>query len=198
MSDNDFLKNIRLKIKEKKDTKENLQEKSLVSFLDSLKEAEELEKKYEKDLDEQLEKLNEDSIVPEEAIKYFIGKIPLEIKKKYLAHGVVHRGRDPLSATLNIMANKSLKGTFGEYGSMFVPWDEADFLIVSKRDQNPFVLDDKGKVQKVNLNNEFLGHKIDIGAIVINTRYYPLVEELKKRYPDVNIIKANQVAEYFK
>ena len=42
-----------------------------------------------------------------------------------------------------------------------------------------------------------IGWEADIGAIVVNTKYYPLVEEFKEMFPDVNIIKANELSEYF-
>ena len=40
--------------------------------------------------------------------------------------------------------------------------------------------------------------KANIGAIVVDVHYYPLVGEIQKMFPNVNIIKANQLEDYIK
>jgi hypothetical protein len=74
---------------------------------------------------------------------------------------------------------------------------DADFLIISSFDKPLHKESDLMEADK----KETKYSKTDlweaqIGAVVVNTHFYPMVEEFKKMFPDLNIIKANELAEY--
>jgi len=187
---------------ELKNTDEGLEKD--VSFEDSLNIAKQLLEKYGPQIRENLGKdvNNFGGLVFEDyqdAISHFLKLIPDQDKEFYSAHGVTRRDDlNKLAAALNIMSNKAIKGYSGliAYSSQFSAFThKADFLILSKFLKPLRKQDVDGKFYLHNQNNDLWD--ADIGAFVVNTKFYPMVEEFKKMYPDVNIIKANQLPEYF-
>lgn len=67
---------------------------------------------------------------------------------------------------------------------------QCNFLVILTKD-NPFP---GGKPQKPDETGLF---KINIGMLVVNTKFYPLVEELRNMFPNRTIIKANEIPEHF-
>jgi hypothetical protein len=135
---------------------------------------------------------------------YLIRNVPDETKKHYFGHGIT-RGRDEenLAAFICIAANNLIKGEYGVlagqgYGS---PFTRADLFILSKKDTR---MDVQGKNPKngrietviVKAGDNYLGWKADIGAMIVDVKFYPLVDELKTLFPEANIIMANEIPRY--
>ncbi|MFH1428048.1 MAG: hypothetical protein ABIG60_06035, partial [Patescibacteria group bacterium] len=136
----------------------------------------------------------------QKSIYHFLEKIPNDILERFQGHGIIRKSTfDQLAGALNILANKSIKGECGRLGGEiygYGAYKGGDFLVISKIDKGlPITEERDGRQQSV--FNE-IGWIADIGAFVIDTEYYPMVEELKRIFPDVNIIKANELTEYLK
>lgn len=152
---------------------------------------------YEKDIDN-----FGDIRIPwyQQSTSSYLDKVPDEIKKHYQGHWIRPQRNAiddedviELSVVLNIMANKCIKGSSASFSSdktPITPWI-MPFLIVSKKDKE-LLFDDR------DFELQHHAMKADIGAIIVDVKYYPLVDELKKMFPDINIIKANQLQNYFK
>jgi hypothetical protein len=194
------LKNIESERNIKKDT-ENNQEKEIVPFQESLKLANELLARYDKEIRANMGK-NIDGWSEliftdfQKSIKHFTQETPEEILTHFQGHGITKFSHpEQLAAALNIMANKAIKGYCGQLGgpSNLNAYTRGDFLVLSKYDKTLPVQDEKGEGKF----NE-IGWMADIGAFVIDVKYYLIVEELKKMFPDINIIKANELPQYLK
>jgi hypothetical protein len=131
----------------------------------------------------------------QDSTRHFLETIPEVIRQRYYGHGITRKGEaDRLAAALNIMANKSIKGECGPLSGANCPVIDAyqhrtEFLVISKID-NPLPL-------KPSIFNKAGQWKADIGAVIVNVKYYPLVNELRELFPEINIIKANELQEYF-
>lgn len=148
---------------------------------------------------------------------YYLKMIPAEIQEHYYGHGVSRGGglnlkkeEDlDLSAVLNISANKIIKGDVALLhgnnmdinrgtGTYQNAYKEAHFLVLSKKDESFNIPDlDNPKYFKSKLIDGEHHYLSNIGAIVVNYQYYPLVQDIQKIFPDMKIIKANQIPEYF-
>lgn len=174
-----------------------------VSWQESLELSKKLWEKYKEEIFANYEK-DVDNLgemwIPQyqKSTDIFLDKIPEEIQEHYWGHGVT-RGDDfeVVASVLNIMANKFMKGDsaplagVGAYG----PWTSADFFVISKADKPLYLEGSENDIRGEDGRTK--ATKVDIGAIVVDVKYYPMVEELRQMYPDVNIIKANQIPEYF-
>ncbi len=133
------------------------------------------------------------------SIQHFLKKVPENILGHYGAHGVTKGDElDNLAGALNILANHSMKGWYGPLGrgeGGYNAYRTGDFLVVSKFDKSLGVKEERSGEKKAVLNA--IGLKVDIGVLVVNVHFYPLIEELKKMFPDVKIIKANEIPGYF-
>ena len=177
--------------------KDNLE----VSYKESCLLARDLLLKYEKDILNNYYGKDVDNLggIQEsdyrDAITYFMNKIDNTTRKLYSGHGVVPREDEvyQLGAGLNILANKRIIGSIGhldkEQGFNSAWTRNVDFFILSKKEKPLRV-----ETQTSSKN----GWKADIGAFVVNTHFYALVDEFKKMFPDINIIKANELEKYFK
>jgi hypothetical protein len=129
-----------------------------------------------------------------DAITYFMSKVDNSERKLYSGHGVIPREDElyQLGAGLNILANKRIIGSIGhldkEEGFNSAWTRNADFFILSQKGK-PL----RGEIQTISKN----GWNANIGAFVVNTHFYALVDEFKNMFPDVNIIKANELENYF-
>jgi hypothetical protein len=130
-----------------------------------------------------------------EAIRHFLRKVPEDIQQRFTAHGITKREPvEQLAALLNVCINKAMKGMYGPLRSEpYSAYTHGLALIVSKPGKS---LGIKDANQKQIWNEVIKGIQIDIGAVVLNSSFYPLYDELKKRFPEVNIIKANQLPGY--
>jgi hypothetical protein len=180
---------------------ENLKKEEKLSYQEARKIASKLLEKYEQqikaniavDVDNLRGLVFEDY---QDSIQHFLDSISSEDRGHYSGHGII-RGDviDRLAAALSIMANKSISGDAGPIsrrGQLCAFTRGVDFLIISKFNQSlikkegeDIVFDDQGN------------WKAEIGAVVVNTHFYPMIDEFKKMYPDVNIIKANQLPDFF-
>ena len=139
-------------------------------------------------------------------IEHFVRQVPEEQLKRFWGHGIT-RGRDidQLSSALNLLENKVMVGDSSQLKSVFQSaWTEGPFLVISEKDESLVLgktFEERGKnVIKIG-EHRYTGEdvkaiKINIGAFVIDAKFYPLVEELRKRFPDVNIIYARDLPAY--
>ncbi|HNY04743.1 MAG TPA: hypothetical protein PKI92_03235 [Candidatus Woesebacteria bacterium] len=138
-----------------------------------------------------------------EAIDRFLEEVPDEIKTRFWAHGVTRGdGIGNLATVMNIIETGQIAGYSGIIGNGgFGAWTGGDALIVSKIDQSLFKEDSEGEY----IRHEIIGNhgqitvmcEADIGAVILNNRLYPLVDELKTMYPDVKIISADEMKSFF-
>ncbi len=175
-------------------------EQKLVYYKESLGFAEKLLERYGEKIKENLSKdvdgWDETYTDYQRSIDHFLEQIPDDILNRYQAHGITRKDEiDRLAAVLNILANSSIKGWSGRLGGEtggYGAYKNADYLVISKLDKPLSIKNEKGETRF----NE-IGWEADIGAFVVDTKYYPLVEELKAMFPTTNIIKANELPKYF-
>lgn len=132
----------------------------------------------------------------DKSIKHYLSNVPDNIRERFQAHGILQRQGylETFAGALNILANESIKGYCGSLSkkdSQFGSRTHGDFLVISRIDKQLSIKDDSQKA----ISNE-IGWRADIGAFVIDTRFYPLIDELKILFPDVNIIKASELPAY--
>lgn len=175
---------------------------SFVSIEESRKIAQELLVKYDSEITAQaFQDINGwdrfdgngfEATLYQNAIDHYLREIPKETLEHYYGHGIT-RGRDLewLTAALNILANESVRGDTSKLaGSGFIDaYTDGSFLAILEKD-NPYP---GGKPQRPNE----IGLKINLGALVVNTKFYPLVDALKSMFPNKTIIKANEIPQYF-
>ncbi len=127
--------------------------------------------------------------------------IPEEVGKRFYGHGITRIGKyhtdfDKLAAFINILDNESIVGDYGSLnGGQLGVFKNADFLILSHCDTHlgttqGTVGDGRGLVK-----NE-IGWVANIGACVVSNKYHPILEELRRLYPDKNIITAQEIPQY--
>lgn len=177
----------------------NKENNKVLSYKEARFLAGELLEKYEKEMiiSSQDEKSNPNMYEENSSIEYFLKKISEEISSKYFGHGIVRNGKiDKLTSLLLICSTGEIKGWEGplvldvkKHQNMDLKENEmrkfyqqsaftkgAVTLVISKKDSSLFV---GGNIDS---------GKSNIGAIVLNSSYYPIYSELKKRFPGLNII----------
>lgn len=140
--------------------------------------------------------------------EHYLVSVPEDIQSQYWAHGVT-RGRalDQLAATLSILRNKAIVGDTSRLrkSGFQDAWTDGGFLLISKKDNEliPGKTPEERARHRVVLGkksaysvDDVLAIKVDIGAIVVNAEFYPLVEELRKRFPETKILYARGLSEY--
>ena len=186
------------------------QPKQIISPEQSRKEAEELLASHEQEiLDNMYKEVDGVEVTHSDypgLIEHFVRQVPEEQLKRFWGHGIT-RGRDidQLSSALNLLENKVMVGDSSQLKSVFQSaWTEGPFLVISEKDESLVLgktFEERGKnVIKIG-EHRYTGEdvkaiKINIGAFVIDAKFYPLVEELRKRFPDVNIIYARDLPAY--
>ena len=186
-------------------------DQELLSWQNSLELASELLEKYKDQINENrgqdVDGFDNGEVYSDfqKSIVHYLAYLPDEIKEHYYGHGIT-RGNEleKLAAFISVAKNKLIKGEYSilkshGYGDVFI--HRADFFILSKKDirldvgiKNESTGQDKPEF--VNIDGEYSGWKVDAGAFIVDTKFYPLVEELKKICPDANIIKANEIPKY--
>ena len=88
-----------------------------------------------------------------------------------------------LAAVLNILSTGEIKGYWAplKNSGYINAYTSGPFLILSHK-----------------YKTLMSGQKQSIGAVVVNAEFYPLVEKLKKIFPDMNIIKASEMYDYMR
>ena len=186
-------------------------EGKVVSYKESLELAKSLLEKYKNEIlqnrDKDVDGFDNGELYTDfqKSIKHFMIEIPEDIKKHYSGHGITRNsGLDQLAGFLNIAANKAIKGYCGLIvgSDGYNAYTHGDFIILSKKDINLPVKEFSSKSREeesvfIEIDNGNLAWKANIGAMVVDVKYYPLVEELKKMFPEINIIKANELPKYF-
>ncbi len=133
--------------------------------------------------------------------------IPPEILSRYWSHGITRRDDlDQLTAGISILHNSFIKGDTARLANSghIDAYPDGSFLLVSKKDKSliPGETFEDRKAQRVILGERSDGSpdaaiKVEIGALIVNTKFYPLVEDLRLKFPGIEILYARQVAEYF-
>jgi len=130
------------------------------------------------------------------AIDYFFRKIGDEEMDKFVGHGI-SRGdcKENLAIFINVIQNNTLKGDYARIrnSGYHNARTQVDFFVISHIDKPLASIDKDGKQKR----NE-IGYIIDAGAYVVNARLYPIVNDLRAMFPDVNIIKANELPDFVK
>lgn len=129
------------------------------------------------------------------AIRHYLNTIPIKILRQYWGHGIT-RGSDEdrLASALNILSNSTVRGDCGQLASSYISaYDDGDFLLILDKEQ-PF----PPRLPDGKPNRNQLGLKVNLGVLVVNTKFYPLVEELKSIYPGKKIVKARELSSLFK
>jgi hypothetical protein len=130
-----------------------------------------------------------------------IGHIPDEVKERFYGHGITRGGKnrtefDKLAAFINILDNESIIGDYGSLkGGQHGVFSNADFLILSHCD-TPLGTAQRDIGDGKGLAKNEIGWIANIGAFVVSNKYVPILEDLKKRYPDKNIITTKEMPEY--
>lgn len=180
---------------------ESLFEAGLVSVEDSRNQAAVLLEKYQQEiLSQSGQDVNgwHERFVTESyqnAIRHYLREVPKEILQQFWGHGIT-RGRDEdrLTAALNILSNSVVKGDCSQLASSYISaYDDGDFLLILDK-ENPF----PPRLSDGTRNRNQLGLKVNFGTLVVNTKFYPLVEDLKKFFPHRDIIKASELPDFFK
>ncbi|HEY4474663.1 MAG TPA: hypothetical protein VJC06_01955 [Candidatus Paceibacterota bacterium] len=189
---------------------ETPQLKQVVSPEQSRKESEELLALHEQEL---LDNMNKEVDGVEaiyrdypSLIEHFIKQVPEEQLQRFWGHGIT-RGRnvDQLSSALNLLENKVMIGDSAQLKSVFQSaWTDGPFLVISEKDKSLVIggtFEECGKnLVKIGIHRytgeDIRAIKINIGAFVVDAKFYPLVKDLRKRFPNVNIIYARDLPTY--
>lgn len=130
-----------------------------------------------------------------------------EVLNHYWGHGITKGNEiDHLAAAISILANDAMRGSAAPlYHSGYVDaYTDGSFLIISHKGDQLIKRDENKRPQFVFLGeNKSTGEgakaiKINPGAFVVNAVFYPLVEELRRMFPDSNILYANQLPAYIR
>lgn len=130
-----------------------------------------------------------------------IRQIPDEVKERFYGHGITRSGKnrtefDKLAAFINILDNESIIGDYGSLkGGQHGVFSNADFLILSHCDTPLGTAQSDTGDGKGLVKNE-IGWIANIGAFVVSNKYVPILEALKKIYPDKKIITTKEIPEY--
>lgn len=159
-----------------------------VPYETSLAQANELYEKYW----EQIAIQKRESDPYGHALADIISQIPGDTLKHFEGHGITRgTAEENIAALINIITNKTVKGWAASLGhGGYNAWTHGDFLVVSKPDVS-IAPREGGKVR----TNE-MGMEIDIGGIIVGPKMTPLVDELRRLFPDVDIIRAAEASEY--
>ncbi len=179
-------------------------EKRLITYEESLELAKDLLNRHKNEILGQKDKDVDGWGTPytdhQKSIRHFIDKTPQDILERFVGHGITKKGEiDRLAAALNILANKSIQGSCGQLAGNiggYNAYKDGDFIVISKLDTNFRIMQELDGRLQPELNE--IGLLVNIGAFVVDTKYYSMVEELKTMFPDVNMIKANELPEYLK
>lgn len=186
------------------------QPKQVISPEQSRKEAEELLAQHEQELLDNMYK-EVDGVEATyrdypSLIEHFIRQVPEEQLRRFWGHGIT-RGRniDQLSSALNLLENKVMIGDSAQLKSVFQSaWTDGPFLVISEKDRALVpgeTFEERSKnLVKIGVHRytgeDIKAIKINIGAFVVDAKFYPFVEDLRKRFPDVNIIYARDLPAY--
>ncbi|MCC6639455.1 hypothetical protein IT409_02770 [Candidatus Falkowbacteria bacterium] len=130
---------------------------------------------------------------------HFMSQIRPEVLERFFGHGIT-RGNEVarIAALMAILNDHVIKGDSGRLmNSGHVDAFVAPIMILSKVDRPLMDKEYYKKHQSELAYVQVNGWKPDIGAIVLDVKYYPLAEELKKRKPEFNIIKSEELPAYF-
>ena len=130
------------------------------------------------------------------ATEYFFRKFPDAILERFVGHGMFRKEqKERLASLINVLQNRFIQGdcarlqNSGYYDAVY----DADFVIISYLDKHLLAYSDSEN-RLVERND--IGWLADIGACVVDAKFYPIVEDLRRMFPDINIIKANEIENF--
>jgi len=136
--------------------------------------------------------------VPETASDVF-STLPSEKLQHFYAHGVTRglEDTDILASVISILENSAVVGDFGPLSEKGVgaPYTNAPYIVIA-RETNFLCFKIDGKGKPIQMGIEYVGGQkanaleVDIAALVVNAQHPGLVDALKKRYPNANIVDA--------
>lgn len=122
--------------------------------------------------------------------------------RRYHGHGIT-KGYDftQVMACLCLLDTHTMLGSTGRLkDSGYVDaYTSGGFLVLSRKDRELVESDKNGESRLVNLVNgtqTLHGLKINPGALIVNTRFDCLVEELRVLFPYERIFHASEIGEY--
>lgn len=188
---------------------ENQNERPPLSQAECRKIAEDIYARHEKALLEHQEEAVDGDAWWHASGRGVIGKqleqFPPEILHEYWGHGVTRGNKlDRLTAAISILSDGAMKGdiaplTRSGYADAYI---DGDFFAISHKGKQLMEYDQNRRPIFISLGeNEYTGKeikavKINPGAIVVNAWFYPIVEELRSRFPKATILYANELPEY--
>jgi hypothetical protein len=138
----------------------------------------------------------------QQAINHFLGEIPPETINRYSGHGITKGTiEDRLTALMTIAEKKLIAGWEAHFSydrGQPSAYTEGSALVVSKIDSTLMKkVDGKPVIHQMDDGGRKIrAHEVEIGTIILNSEFYPLIDELKVMYPDETIIKANEASAY--
>jgi hypothetical protein len=173
--------------------------------------AEEIYGKYERELLEHQEQpVDGDSgwrATGRGVIENHLKQFSPETLHDYWGHGVTRGNKlDRLTAAISILSDGAMKGDSAPLAdSGYVnAYTDGDFLALSHKGKQLMEYDENRRPIFISLGeNEYTGReikavKINPGAFVVNAWFYPIVEELRSRFPQATILYANELPDYIK
>ena len=130
---------------------------------------------------------------------HFMSLIKPEVLERFFGHGITRGNEiDRVAALHSIINNSMIKGDAGLLAnSGHVNAFIAPIMIISYVDQplmsKNFYEANPQEIQRI----PYIGWKANIGAIVLDVKYYPLINEFKKIAPKYNFIKSEDLPAYF-
>jgi hypothetical protein len=138
-------------------------------------------------------------------IENHLARFSPEVLHEYWGHGVTRGNKlDRLTAAVSILSDGAMKGDSAPLAaSGYVnAYTDGDFLAISRQGKQLMEYGEDRRPIFISLGeNEYTGReikavKINPGALVVNAYFYPIVEELRSRFPQANILYANELPEY--
>ena len=134
---------------------------------------------------------------PEKAILNFLGKVSGETLSRYQGHGIT-RGDDitRLAALIHICGTNLLKGDWGSMGNgSYSSYKHGPAIVLSKIDKSLYSPEERNPRHISNEDGDFI--EVNIGAVIIAPKWYPIIDNLKQMFPNITFVRANQIPEYF-
>lgn len=131
-------------------------------------------------------------------------RLPNEIKKQYWGHGILRKNDEAnLGAAISIIQNSAIIGSVGPMsGGMPNCYTEAELFFISHKGSQMFVPGADGRPERVSFgkrhpsNEDVVGIKVVFGALIVSGRFAPVVDDLRKMYPDVKILRPEEIDGY--
>ena len=134
-------------------------------------------------------------------VEEYLRDMPDEVQSHFWAHGITRGDKlDQLTSVISVLSNSAIRGDTAKLrGSGFIDaWTQGGFVILSKKDQ--FLMPRNPTLIKLG-DHTYTGEpikaaRVDVGATVVNDEFIWIVEELRKRFPNMRILKPSELPAY--